>query len=550
MSTVEDESCSAGSSPTSNDGLADLPMKNLLAMTSSLPASDIAALSSTCKHLRALLSPSLFSICRWNGRNSKAPPERIWPYIRYVSASISGMCRNTHEAHTQKDLSRLTSLHVSGATITPNLTTILSSATNLDTLDFSYLSWRGPPHGFWYKCRDVPKEYELIPVFPTIHCHPRVVKFCSRLGPDYREGWGYANRMRAQRMAFVTLLYQLDVARVEYLKVGLEALCLSCAVTYTWSTLRVLVLTGFWVRDPEALEDARTRTPASIYEHVHLGTLLVAAPHLRVLRVQWRGLAQRSWGPTTFDTSPPVVWPADEAVPPPSAGVLSRLREVVLHNPTLEDGIWARLPTKLHVLSLVRWPHSSFGTQVAGYHDVVPMPPGCEGQGTLTADELVDILGRVPMRGLKELRLSVRRVEDMRLFEHITKAFPRLEVLEVHAETGPDCLWTASRLADFARALAPLPRLRVLRVNCFAGVIEERTEHWPQEDTDGILKEDLINALFGPLKGVRELWLPTTGIKGMNVCWTYRMLSLYEVQRDESGRVELNWRETAKEERQ
>ena len=92
--------------------------------------------------------------------------------------------------------------------------------------------------------------------------------------------------MLAQRLTFATLLHQLDVSRVEYLEVGLEALCLPCAIAYTWSSLRTLVLTGFWIQDPVALEDRRVHTPAWIYEHIHLGTLIASAPRLRVLRVQ------------------------------------------------------------------------------------------------------------------------------------------------------------------------------------------------------------------------------------------------------------------------
>ncbi|KAI5825847.1 hypothetical protein K523DRAFT_282283 [Schizophyllum commune Tattone D] len=518
------------------DIISTIPTFLILRITYFLTASDIAALSSTCKGLRSAVVPILFSHCWWKKR--RGPPSNLWPFIRHLHVHAAKL---EPRREFLRDLSQVTSLHVSGETITSGLASILTAASNLDTLDLSCMSWRGPSSPIRCGNRNIWPDHKLIPALPELSSRPTKVIFCSKLGPDYRRPHGrdfYQPRMLAQRLTFATLLHQLDVSRVEYLEVGLEALCLPCAVAYTWSFLHTLKLTGFWIQDPVALEDRRVRTPAWIYEHVHLGTLIASAPRLRVLRVQWR--RAEDWCSENDDCPrPDLLWPADEEPDVP----LMSLRELTLHNAAPADGIFRRLPPNLRTLSLLEWPHSGFATSARGlWHfetydfdeDSVDDPPSI----IMTGRRLMKVLAIVPLPHLRELRISFYGLEDMRLFDHIATAFPRLRVLEIHAETSKDCLWRKERLAAFAKALAPLRHLRILRINAFRDVVEDDP---PSRNPDaGILGEDIILALFGPLHSVRELWLPYSFTKGVKFHSARRgWEEPLSVRRDEKGGVWL-----------
>ena len=47
---------------------------------------------------------------------------------------------------------------------------------------------------------------------------------------------------------------------------------------------------------------------------------------------------------------------------------------------------------------------------------------------------------------LRDLRLSFRGQDGTRLFDFIAETFPLLEILELHAETGPGCIWQTPQL--------------------------------------------------------------------------------------------------------
>ena len=76
----------------------------------------------------------------------------------------------------------------------------------------------------------------------------------------------------------MSLLYEVDVSQIQELEISAEALDIPCVATYTWASLRILVLTGFHLH----LEDAPQESiePNDLpYPHVHLGALLVSAPY-------------------------------------------------------------------------------------------------------------------------------------------------------------------------------------------------------------------------------------------------------------------------------
>ncbi|KAL1744311.1 hypothetical protein HDZ31DRAFT_64220 [Schizophyllum fasciatum] len=144
--------------------------------------------------------------------------------------------------------------------------------------------------------------------------------------------------------------------------------------------------------------------------------------------------------------------------------------------------------------------------------------------GTRTAEELTSLLeAAAPLPDLRVLRVSFRMLKDMRLFQRIAALFPLLELLEIHAEIGVGCLWTAKQLNDLAFELRPLTKLRILRVDTFNNVlpndyVSPRAVLPPSMDipeyqclleSHSIREKDIIRA-FGPLGALSELWLPAS----------------------------------------
>ncbi|KAI4294648.1 hypothetical protein K525DRAFT_229097 [Schizophyllum commune Loenen D] len=118
----------------------------------------------------------------------------------------------------------------------------------------------------------------------------------------------------------------------------------------------------------------------------------------------------------------------------------------------------------------------------------------------MTPSALLDILSAVPLPDLRALHFSFCGPMDTRLFEYIAASFPRLEVLEFHAERSPGYLWSASDLRACADILVPLTMLRVLRVNTFRCV--NRSDQSLTSTIRGVLSQrEIAAALFGDATG-------------------------------------------------
>ncbi|TRM57214.1 hypothetical protein BD626DRAFT_497274 [Schizophyllum amplum] len=538
----------------------------LSSIVKSLAKREIMSLSSTCVPLRNALRPSAFASLMW--KRGDPPPQSVWNFVRHLYVETDTEDLTTYDFF--QDLSGLVSIHIRGEYISDNLMHILSTATRLQLLDMACFPWKMP--GSYI-------QYDLLPGFPPLSCQPRFIKFCSRLEMIYYDNaqLSCASRMRALRYALATLIEDIGIDHIEALEVCVEALSLPFAVPYTWTSLRKLVLTGYWVHtsdDRDAYEDPLLGTPASISDSLHLGTLLLAAPRLQVLHIRWR---VPYWLPNTKC----IVWPVDEQ-PPLSGTAIPRLEILELCNPTATDGILAQLPPSLRSLALLTHPHATQKTSVANEYELWEVNPQYpHANATLTPVELMGVLSTSPLPALRELRLSFRGLKDMRLFEYIAASFQQLEVLEFHAETGPECIWTAKELADCAHFLAPLVHLRVLRMNTFRNIYpDDEWELAMQDDTDrdsflrspGLLpRMTASQILFGAhhaadqmlrdgqsedeagdtggaegdvrarFPSLREVWLPisTAVDPTTRYTWVSRIWQVYHVDRGRDGRGDL-----------
>ncbi|KAL1744296.1 hypothetical protein HDZ31DRAFT_38975 [Schizophyllum fasciatum] len=441
-------------------------------------------------------------------------------------------------------------------------------APHIHTLDLGHLYWRAPPLPGLYPTN---QELPLLPALPHLASLPRVIHFCSWLDHMHIDGMAddLVDNARATRFPFATLLRGIDVSTIEQLEIGAEALSLPSIVAYTWSSLRELIITGFWIHNnPELLlDDARLETPASIYRSVHLGTFLNAAPYLRVLRVRCRyntSCLNPGW----------TVWPpGDDSSAPSTIGHALEVFE--LYNPSTMDGVYSRLPSTLRTLALLTHLHGTHETLALGRYELLeddPMQPHT--LHVFRPMDAVRVLSAAPLPNLRDLRLSFREEFDSRLFDFIAKAFPLLEILELHSEAGPGCIWRASEVAACAQSLSPLAYLRSLRLNTFRTVLSEegwrriqkRTiyhETLEQKTRAGVRKSDIVAALFTDSMRVdeptehdarssdythslcwphlRDVWLPVPDESscGMYSYMAWRSWRIYIVHRDCNGRADL-----------
>lgn len=522
------------------------------------------------------MRPTLFASCRWKGDSE--PPDTIWSLIRHLYIDTDTTpCVEGHAFF--RDLSALESIHVRAENVSTGLSHILSTTPNLHTLDLSRLC-----------CKDeddfssVGLFYDPLPCLPPLPSRPSILKFCSHLDRTYADGdrarHMHATKIRGLQLPFAALVYDIGADRLEYLEVGAEALSLPFLAAYTWTSLRELVITGYWGRypqeDPRALADPGLLTPATAHAHVHLGTILAAAPCLRALRVHCRFVL---W----LECSQCVVWPASEP-PPPSGSAIPLLDTLELHNPNAEDDIYAQLPASLRTLSLLTWQHllqkvDLVPTSDMNVEECLPQPSDPLVLRILTPAQLGRTLRAAALPELCELRFSYRGPADMDLFKLIATSFPRLELLEFHAELDPEKAWSARELAACSSILVPLIYLRVLRADVFRTVYaDDHLEQYlrychTQERIDevyanhecsvserrGIPRRDVVDALFGAGEGfgddealdrasshsirfpaLRQVWLSTTVAGGnRHARWTGRSWHMYHVDRDRDGRADL-----------
>ncbi|KAI4522002.1 hypothetical protein K525DRAFT_161897, partial [Schizophyllum commune Loenen D] len=533
----------------------DLNEDNLRDIAAYLSTKDTVALSSTCRPIRRTYEPFLFSTCRW--KRYATPPRSLWHLYKHLHIHTDA----PHNFPKRNDffnyVNRLESLHIRAENIQVCLRQILLDTPNLHTLDLARLCWKLPSSGRTEDSDDPDSEssyslyYEPLHPFSSIACNPRVLKFCSQFDIPYSD-WPEklcANKMRATRLSFVSLLRELGTAHLEHLEVGVEALHLPVVAAYTWSSLRELVLTGYWVSpedDPKAYDDTGFETPLAAFGEVHLGTLFAAMPRLVAFRVRCR---------LTWWLAHPnlVVWPAGDPLPS-SGSVIPALEEFELSNPNASDGILRQLPPSLRALALLTHPHTTHEMSDANTR-------GMRARFTPTPSDVLAILSAAPLPDLRRLRFSVRELVDASVkdvFEHVARAFPQLELLEIHLEGPRDKMWSAHEVVSCADVLTPLTNLKCLRISTFNWVYSD--EYWEkmkrEESHDyvesrewgrGSMPRHRVEiALFGEDDAVgahrrfpqlREVWLPTTIQLGTRfMTHKRRVWRIYDVDCTDEGK--------------
>ncbi|KAI5824186.1 hypothetical protein K523DRAFT_125687 [Schizophyllum commune Tattone D] len=554
-----------------------------------LSLKDSLALSSTCRSLRWFFRPALFSTCPWKSHAAgpgkpvsylpvHAPPDSVWCEVRHLYVQADDQAHDRWvllDFLREHDLSRLESVHVRAEHLSVSLVYLLRHTPRLQTLGMGFLCARSYTRGVnFVNIRELEGFLARDGSPALVASLPRVLQYCSRV-----DGAGMAAdectlRMRGTRWPFVTLLRSIDVARIERLEVGAEALSLPIAAAYTWASLRELVVTRTWMHvDPQTpQDDARLQVAADAYEGMHLGTLLCAAPQLRVLRVL-------CWRTALYSNVRWMVWPPADA-PVPGRPAMSALEEFELFNPYVEDGVYKHLPSTLRTLSLLAHPHETHETDASREYELQPAHHGEPHRRVLDPEALIHLLSWTSLPKLRKLCLSVRDLRDMRLLEYVAARFGGLEILELHDELGPGCIWNASKLAACAHALRALSGLRSLRLNTFRGVLsaeqwEQIQNYQPYHDLyspyhyetpeqkarAGILITDIVSALFEKVidkcnkadgakspeypclwPKLRDVWLPTsrtTFWDNRSARTLSRSWQIFDVFRESDGQVKL-----------
>ena len=89
----------------------------------------------------------------------------------------------------------------------------------------------------------------------------------------------------------------------------------------------------------------------------------------------------------------------------------------------------------------------------------------------LRPPEIEHIFSVTNLPCLRDLRLSFRGLQGTHLFDVIAETFPLLEVLELHAETGPGCIWQMPQLVCARQASLCLCYPNLLRYRLRALVL-------------------------------------------------------------------------------
>ncbi|KAI0312591.1 hypothetical protein OF83DRAFT_1145378 [Amylostereum chailletii] len=403
--------------------------------------------SSTCRDIRSITLPIYFrrSVCVWNEENETVslPPSTLWPYIQSICCLVDGPFYLPGSEYPVASLGEYLQqlpylcsvvfgdifggvpLNILRAFFIPSIRNIY----------FDGSSWAGP----------IPSVYPELPGldWPPIDAQsvvdvlPPIVTEFMYMDSEWRQVPSEGYKLRHGGVKKLrTISYEPEVGylrplvmhihpTVRKLSLPAESTPFGAMAKVHWPCLLELRL---WGRYPEA-EELKNIVPA-----------LSMMPHLRDLELV-------AGHPDQSDRVR--VW-SESAAPVPD---FVQLRTFKLSYPNSHDLIFSHLPPTLRHLSLRDEPrHYHFDPRLSRgeLHLSSPIP---------SSSELLQILSQCRFDELYTLEVVYRADDAEReLLAYIASEFSCLDTLEVHRYEK-----RLMDMAELARILSPLQRLRVLR---------------------------------------------------------------------------------------
>ncbi|KAI0643921.1 hypothetical protein C8Q79DRAFT_977412 [Trametes meyenii] len=405
----------------------------------------LRALALTCRDIRTLCMPLLFSQCTVTSRTPVAYaflPNTVWPYIKHLV--LIDKCADIVAEDMEVPLQFAQDPMLCGIYDGPRLENALRNMPQLSSVAFKIpgVEIHGLPWSVIAAVLSVPglQELRIISLLicpktlPTetigLH-HPVPLKSFDYALYDLRSE---PRSWPTEKQALINILVNV-CSTLEKLTIPTEAVPFRYLLSAQFPALRELHLRG----------DYRTAgSPPLPYVQAFANM-----PRLRCLDLR---LAQ------VFDDHIPPLWPAglETTFPWPE------LEHLTISHPVVEDRIYANLPPFLRSLSLRSFPHLSTSVWKLG---IQRHEENRWGKFVLlTASQVQSILWQLQLPSLERLELEYQEDDaDEDLLQYIISTFHTLVAITIRRYRRKDS--PGVPVVDIARKLATLPRLRTVRLH-------------------------------------------------------------------------------------
>ncbi|KAH9920503.1 uncharacterized protein BXZ73DRAFT_80087 [Epithele typhae] len=458
----------------------------LLELVSYLHWFNLANLSTTCRRMRIICIPALFSTASiraqcLSSRTVNALPEQARFCVRTLR--LNGFFDRPYPE------SGLTRLPPAPKRVTEdiesraaaNLSTIIHSMPHLETViidsPYRFYRWLGrnpPTVGVPFdvlmvilRASDIRQmivnrilyhEDDFIPETPHLPLHiPRIKSFRYVL-PTYREG----TRAYDAEAAVLKLIIPPLGGSVTTLHLPTENAPFHEMSLCEWPALQELALEG----EHLALAGV-TPTPYISF--------LARMPHLRRLRLHIADVHRAPMSPLlSAIESPPAIWPT--SAPSMSKPPLQALEELTVSHPRVDDQLWGQLPPSLRNVRLRSWPyHRSLEHLGEGRNFPLAGTTLCWSSPHVPSSKLSHIITSYREScNVTKLELEYHTNDkESTLLETVAAAFPALQRLTLSRNDdhkGTKAAW--ADIIDVAEALRGLHDLCSVRM--FIGWNKER----------------------------------------------------------------------------
>ncbi|TFK94548.1 hypothetical protein K466DRAFT_657735 [Polyporus arcularius HHB13444] len=418
----------------------------LVHLKSTDPTKCAERLSSTCRRVRELSMPVLFSRIRQNLNISDASypiPNTLWPYIKTIKLRCNCVDGDLTVPYWQSYEPQDSDV-ICGALANPTLHHALHSMPHLSTVIVCPVESHAFGHGLSWEtlCSllSLPQLNRLVldwhvhmcprpPDATSLQRQPSTPLSCLEyLLPSIRSQYSRPSEIEA-----VDRLLRLLHLSLETLSLPTEPASMDTIALLDWPHLRELKLRGLHWTSP----------------HLPIVSLFANMPNLRVLSLELmeqEGASATALWPQGFPASYP--WPY--------------LESLSISHPDPDDKIYAHLPPTLQTLMLRSWPHQCIRRWQELNHE--PDMLSAPHRSPASPSSLLRILRSCYTPHLR--KLGVEYCSDGNegpLLSHIASNFPRLTSLELqrYRLDGDDDI----PVLNIARPLASLSELRILRMH-------------------------------------------------------------------------------------
>ncbi|RPD61444.1 hypothetical protein L227DRAFT_574515 [Lentinus tigrinus ALCF2SS1-6] len=403
---------------------------------------DLVSLSATCRYLRTLCVPLMFShASRYINRPMKSKRVILqkfrWPYVRHFKVVDVCPDRMYTVSNAYRGLMFARDPYLCGVLESPKLFSLLRRMPRLTKISLIIGQGTEYIHGI------------SLPALMSILALPQLRELSViHLLLSQTES---ASSEDHTIFAPLTLFHHERSVTRRYPPTDAEKANVTLFLTRLCGSLKVLTLPAElvpteavsqmdWPRLCELrLRGAQWKTPSVPY-----ATLFSRMRDLRVLVLELTLSADAEPRPILDDDhADDYPWP--------------NLEELSVSHPMADDPVYARLPQCLRVLRLSCCPHVAERPFLEGNSRMHSYP-------LQTSSEMLDILQCCRARDLLELHLEYRADEsESLLLGFVSSALPKIQILQIYRYRAPNTGDIA--VDEFARLLSSLADLRVLKVH-------------------------------------------------------------------------------------